>query len=413
MPKQWRLLLLLVFCTPPAFAQQSAFSYDSQVYKPQIKTVQAYNTQKEQSLPVITLNAKEQLLFTFDDLEGGSKNYAYVVEHCTSDWKPSGLSTLDYVTSFAGDRLQEYEYASGTLQNYTHYRLQLPNEQVQFKLSGNYLLKVYEDGKQKVPVISQRFYVVDNLVGLTIDVTPAPDVKQRNTHQKVNFSIATNRLRIQNPNTDLKTVVMQNGNPLTASYNSKPSFIKPDLIQYNDLKTNVFEAGNEFRKLDLRNLRAAQNKVQDRSRNEQKYTTQFDENGNFYIRNLEGRLAETESDYIKVDVQFDAPGPLEPGDIYIIGRFNNYMLNDQSKLTYSTSLKAYQANLFLKQGLYDYQYVFKNRQTGKVDQTLLEGNYFETANAYQVFVYYRKPGGRWDELVGYLSTQTDTLPPKQ
>jgi hypothetical protein len=413
MPKQWRLLILMVFYSAPAFAQQSAFVNDNRVYQPQIKTVQAYNTQKEQSLPVITLQSTEQLLFTFDDLEGGTKSYAYVVEHCTADWKPSGLSTLDYVTSFAGDRLQDYEYAEGTRQNYTHYRLSLPNEQVQFKISGNYILKVFIEGRLKTPVISQRFYVVENLAGIQIDVIPAPDVNQRATHQKVNFSLTTNRLRVQNPYTDLKTVVMQNGNPYTAIYNSKASFVKPNLIQYNDIKTHVFAGGNEFRKLDLRNLRAPESNVRDYTRNDQKYTTQFDENGNFYIRNLEGRPAATESDYMKVDLLLEAPETAQNGDVFITGRFNNYSLNEQSKLQYNPQLKGYQGSLFLKQGLYDYLYAYKNRESDAVDYKLMEGSFFETANAYQVFVYYRKPGGRWDELVGYLSTQTDTLPPKQ
>jgi hypothetical protein len=413
MPIQWRLLISMVFGITPAFAQQSAFVNDNQVYQPQIKTVQAYNTQKEQSLPVITLQSAEQLLFTFDDLDGGSKSYAYVVEHCTADWKPSGLSTLDYVVSFAGDRLQDYEYAAGTRQNYTHYSLSLPNEQVQFKISGNYILKVYIEGREKTPVVSQRFYVVENLAGIQIDVVPAPDVTQRDTHQKVNFSVSTNRLRIQNPYTDLKMVVMQNGNPYTATNNSKASFVKPNLIQYNDIKSNIFEGGNEFRKIDLRNLRAPEINIHDQSRNEQKYTTLFDENGNFYIRNLDNRPPATESDYFKVALLLDAPGALQNGDVYIIGRFNQYRPDEKSKLQYNPQLKGYEANLYLKQGLYDYLYIYKNRATGALDQHLLEGSFFETTHAYQVFVYFRKPGGRWDELVGYLSTQTDTLPPKQ
>lgn len=398
---------------PRAFAQQSALVNDNQVYQPDIKTVQAYNTQKEQSLPVITLQSAEQLLFTFDDLEGGSKSYAYVVEHCTADWKPSGLSTLDYVTSFNGDRLQDYEYAAGTRQNYTHYRLNLPNEQVQFKISGNYILKVYIEGRQKTPVITQRFYVVENLAGIQIDVIPAPDVNQRATHQKVNFSVNTSRLRVQNPYTDIKTVVMQNGNPYLATYNSKASFVKPNLIQYNDIKTNVFAGGNEFRKLDLRNLRAPENNIQDLTRNDQKFATQFDENGNFYIRNLENRPPNTESDYMKVDLLLKAPEALKNGEVYISGRFNNYLPNEQSKLHYNAALKGYQGSLYLKQGLYDYLYVYKDKESGAISHQLFEGSFYETDNAYQVFVYYRKPGGRWDELVGYLSTQTDTLPPKQ
>jgi hypothetical protein len=37
----------------------------------------------------------------------------------------------------------------------------------------------------------------------------------------------------------------------------------------------------------------------------------------------------------------------------------------------------------------------------KVDDVIFDGSYFETENNYQIFFYYRKPGSRWQELIGY------------
>nr|WP_068893110.1 DUF5103 domain-containing protein [Pedobacter panaciterrae] len=412
------LFFLLLLTIQIAVAQNQQFVYENKVYQPQIKTVQCYNSQKEQSLPVIALKSNERLVFSFDDLNAGSKNYWYTVEHCTSDWKSSRLSTIDYLESLSEDRINDYKYSFGTIQKYTHYQLTLPNTQIRPKISGNYLLKVYEEGNQQKPVISQQFYVVDNVVNIGVDVVASSQVPLRFSNQKVNFTIL-HQMPIQNPYTDLKAIVMQNGNPQTAVVNTKPNFIKPGSLVYNEMNSNDFPAGNEFRKFDIRSLRYKGDNVQDIIKdtaisvilfqdintNKAKYSNLIDENGSFFIRNKEGSDDPTEGDYANVMFTLNAIPPTPNGDVYVVGRFNNYVLNEASKLSFEPTRKRFYRNIQLKQGLYDYKYVWLNKDTGKIDQTIFEGSFFETLNAYQVFAYYKKPGMRWEELIGYANIE--------
>jgi hypothetical protein len=67
---------------------------------------------------------------------------------------------------------------------------------------------------------------------------------------------------------------------------------------------------------------------------------------------------------------------------------------------YDTNNNKYLNSLLLKQGVYDYTYVWIDKD-GKADDFALEGSYFETENDYQLLVYYRPSGARWEELVGY------------
>ncbi|RZL02454.1 MAG: DUF5103 domain-containing protein, partial [Pedobacter sp.] len=379
--------------------------------------VECYNSKKEQSPPVIALNG-EQLIFSFDDLGPANQDYSYTIEHCTSDWKPSRINTLDYLKSFSEDRLIDYRISFNTIQKYTHYELKLPNDQIAPKIAGNYLLKVYEDGNMQKPVISQRIYITNNTVNVGTEIVPSSQVPDRQRNQKVNFTIF-HSMPIANPYLDLKAVVMQNFDPLTSKLNTKPSFIRQGSLVYNDLTTNDFAGLSEYRKFDFRSLkfkgegvseiyRDSVNSVvlyRDQVNKTPRYTNQFDENGSFFIRNNDGRDNRTEADYASVFFSLNSMPPYPDGSLYVVGRFNNYSLNNENRLNYVEDRKTFFGSLLLKQGLYDYRYVWVGAD-GKVYPAEFEGSYFETENTYQVLVYYKRPGARWEELVGYTNVNS-------
>lgn len=412
------LSLLLITLNLKSFSQTTAaFSNENKIYQPNIKTVLCFNSNQEQSLPLIQLANTESLTFAFDDLLGGTKNYWYTITHCTSDWKTSPISTMDYLASFSEDRIINYRYSTNTTRKFTHYELSLPNAQIQPKISGNYILKVYLDNDVNKPVISQRFYVLENQVAVGAEVTNALQVADRNSAQKINFTINYN-LQIANPYQDIKAVVMQNFNYNTAKINTKPAFIKPNQLIYNDINDNIFGGGNEFRKFDTRTLRYKADNVKDiyrdskeinlmlfpdPPRNLSAFANQFDENGNFFIRNSDGQDEKIDADYMNVLFTLKATAPSEKGAAYVIGRFNNYTLSEDNKLIYDPTNKQFYNNLILKQGLYDYEYVWFDQTKNTLETNPFEGDFFQTENTYQIFVYYHRPGARWDTLVGYTN----------
>ncbi len=389
-------------------------------YRPEIKSIRCYNSVQEGSFPVITLGSAEQWQLAFDDLSSNPRQYYYTLQHCEADWSPSNISPVEYLQGFTEDHILNYSYSTATLQKYIHYEVKLPNRNLSPKVSGNYLLKVYEDGDQSRLLFTRRVYVVSPRVNVLAQAVPSNNILLRPANQKINFQLDYGNLPVQNPYTDIQAVLMQNARPETAITNAQPYQIRGNQLFYTDLNTNDFPGGNEFRLLDLRSLKLNSQQVfkiyrdtantailiNDYPRNQPAYVFQYDDNGNYFIRNQDGSNPATDADYVHVYFTLLANRTNQQGDVYIVGKFNNYQLNENSKLEYDAARNRFSTNLFLKQGIIDYQYVWVDKATRKPDYTLLEGSHFETGNDYQLLIYYHPPGSRFTELAGYRQINT-------
>ncbi|MES2278029.1 MAG: DUF5103 domain-containing protein [Bacteroidota bacterium] len=412
--KRYLQILFFFLVTLKATAQQ-AMVYDDKVYRPEIKSVEFYALGKEGSFPIINLRTNEQVMLSFDDLRGDSRSYSYTIEHCDAQWQSSNLSPTEYLQSFTDDRLRDYRYSTGTRQKYVHYELTLPNQSIAPKIAGNYLLKVYDDGDPAHPILTRRLYVVGSKVSIAAEIIASQNTSLRETNQKINFQLDYGSLNVQNPYNDIRTFIMQNARTPTGIMNTKPAYVRGSQLIYNDVSTNDFPGGNEFRHFDTRSLRVNSDRIDrvyrdtantvmlltDHLRDKPNYTFQYDNNGKYFIGNQDGRDPRTDADYAHIYFNLAANKTDKDGAAYVVGQFNNYQLSADNKMDFDNTSGRFYTSLFLKQGVYDYAYVWVSAATHKPDDTLLEGSHFETENDYQLLVYYRPVGARWDELVGY------------
>ncbi len=406
--------LLLVACTPLAVPTSSTQSLDilsDGVFRTGIKTVQLYpdrNDVTDVLLPATIPQNQQGLMLNFDDLTTSYRSYTAKITHCNADWSKSTLSNLDFLTEFNSFPITQYAFSSDTHIPYIHYWFEVPA----VKLSGNYVLTVYQD--DGTPVFSKRFMVFGRQVQFSL-LTDLSGASQLNNKQGISLRLSYPQLAVFNAATQFEVCIRQNQRWDNMIQNLPATFFRETQkeieYQVND-EAYMHDGGNEYRFFDLRSIiNPGQNvshveqkskpyrafMAKDRSREGDRYSQYLDFNGNFVIQNYDNTLQYSEN-YIKANFTLTAPKPVN-GKVFINGRFIDNAFSKETEMLYDSARREYRQELLVKQGWYNYQYIVKG---GATAPNLIEGNHFETENLYEVMVYFKSLQPRADLLVGYL-----------
>ena len=383
----------LVEKTPPEYIKTIIFKTDAN---------------DKNQFPIVRRN--ESFSLQFDDIIGNEETYYYQLTHCNADWTPSQLLKSEYLKGIDGQPIQPEANSYGTLQTYSHYRVTFPNELTQPTLAGNYMLSITDS--YGTELFSRRFILYTPLVAVPTEVKRARDMKYYDTSQVVQFSIQQRDLRLENPQEAVKVAILQNFRWDRAITSVKPQYvIGNDLVYKYDRETS-FEGGNEYYYFDSKDLLvAAQGVVRlqrsklinsflkvNTPRANHLYTYYPDINGDFLIKTLHGANYATEADYTWVHFALQGTSELWNKEVYVYGKFSNYELLNDYKLTYDPDDGLFKGKVLLKQGFYNYK--FATKQGNKVDYDEIGGNFYQTENTYLVIVYYRQPGNLYDEVIG-------------
>ncbi|MGZ5243622.1 MAG: type IX secretion system plug protein [Bacteroidia bacterium] len=384
-----------------------------------IRTVQFHKAGLPNSYPIVDIATNEQLTLKFDILGAGqARNMQYTFVHCDANWNRSNILQSDYIDGLFQDIISSYSFSTSTYTKYTHYRLDFPSINTRPKISGNYMLIVYENDIEQ-PLLARKFYVYERQVSVTAEVKRASYAKYRDTHQEIDFTINTMDLTPLDAYNDIKVVLKKNWNSITDITDLKPTYVHDKGLVYNYEEGNLFEAGNEYRAFDTRDVRFNGTGIKtfvldslyhavlftDQDRSYKTYSTYIDQNGNYTVTTRRGTDASTDADY--VDVRFKLkPSYTEEQKTYIYGALTNWQIDERFRMNYRSG-DGYSCNVLLKQGYYDYEYVAVNAN-GEFVPAVFEGNHWETENNYSIFVYYKPRNQLGDRLVGVYLLNTTT-----
>ncbi len=407
------------------YYDQAFFRYEDFIYDASIASVLFHRNGFELSGPIMQFNSDEQLRLSFDQLDHDYQLWQYTVIHCDALWNPTDLWQNEYIAGFTEGYIRDYAYSFNTLQEYTHYELIFPNNEFQFTLPGNYLLKVYPDGDADHPIITRRFMVVDQRVTIEALIKQSSVVDQYFTHQEVQFSILNPSYPILDPR-ELKVVILQNDRWDNAIWGLEPLMLRHNEIDYHYTDgRNAFEGGNEFRYFDIKSLRYHSERIAaiehrrdgyfvkllpDAVRASKPYITYGDINGKHLIQTEDAPDVSIEGEYVWVDFFLPYQTPFTDGGVYIMGDLTYWQFSalanapqaafGKAQMKYNFARQGYEARLYLKQGYYNYLYAFLPNGSTKADLSRLEGTHYQTRNRYTILVYYREQGTRFDRLIG-------------
>lgn len=367
--------------------------------------------------PVLMMNSDDRLVVNFDYLDYDVHYLRYSVTHCNADWKPSQLVESEYVSGFNYADIDDYAPSEATYVHYYNYQFLLPNADMEFLVSGNYLLTVYEQDDPSKLLFQTRFSVCEGKVSVLPQVTSRTDIEYNNRFQQVSFDIRYKPNQIKDPYSEFTCYVSQNSREDNAVMVNRPTRVGVDHVTYEHNRDLIFAAGNEFRRFETVSAHNINMGVQsiryyepmyhatlreDEPRNEIQYLYDKTQFGRFTIRNAEAFDENIlEADYMITHFTLNTDGKLNGGNVFLYGEFLNGYPASQAMMKYDSGSGCYTADLLLKQGAYNYMYLWVPDGTSVGQTSRIEGDHYETVNEYLVKVYDRPMGERYDHLVGY------------
>ena len=406
------LVLFLCIVVLSAWGQRIA----EQVNSVDLKTVQLYKKGWELSQPVIALGSDDRLVLSFDEIGDASKNYNYTIVHCSSNWEVSNLMPSEFLQGFPHTPIDDYRFSMNTTFSYVHYEAEFPNEDLKILLSGNYIIKVYEEFNDQQPVMVKQFMVVEPLVVIDAGVKYPVDPMVRKTHQQLDLRILHPQLVINNPAQQIRMVVKQNGRDDNQVTDVNPDYIRPNELVYDQPRALLFESGHQYRWLDIRSTLFLSEQVHsvnfsapyyhvelfpDAARSRNPFFYKEDSNGQFVVSVREYDDASIEADYLFVHFSLPVEQQFLDGHIYVLGGLNNNELTANNKMVYNDQTKAYELSLLLKQGFYNYLYAFVPYNGSSPSLSVIEGSFAEAENDYHIYVYFKSTSDYYERLVGY------------
>lgn len=385
------------------------------IFAPSFSSLQVEVEGAPMEPPIIYLNTNDRITIKFDERADDMRYMRYEVISCDSDWKPSQLVESEYIDGFNDGHVTDYELSSLTPTNYVHYTIRIPNDELRITRPGNYLLRIFDEDDRDTTLLQARFYVVSPAVGINAAVTSRTDIDTNHAHQQLIVNVNTDKVKdVENYFNEFKLVAIQSGRTDNQVMLSRPSRIDGHTLVYDHSRPLIFPAGNEYRRFETVADKYPGMGVDhivwedpyphyvlyaDESRRHEPYLYDQTQFGRYTIRNDAAYDSDSQAKYTIVHFTLKEPKRLD-GDYYIEGDLTGRRFSPDSRMIYNPDTEAYEASLLLKQGSYNYQYLFLPTGTHKGLTQTVEGDKYETVNQYTILVYHRGPMDRADSLIG-------------
>jgi len=374
-----------------------------------VRTVQLYRGDDEQSLPVFSLNGGAPLTLEFDLMAEEGRPLSIYFQHADRHWRRD-LTASQTLESFQDDRLLEYRSSRGTQVPYVHYKYRLPNDDIRFRISGNYILRVTERGRRDSVLFEHPFFVAEEEGRLQLGAQPLTISGQRVPSLQP-VARYTPPSSVQGDPFGHTVCFIRNGRLTDTRCEERPLLVQQPELEFELGRERAYAPITANYELDLSDLRATSEIVQvDRTQSppqaqlEPDYA-RFGEgrgrtmgNGQPIVRGaLPSQLnPEVSAEYVETTFAF-VPSGERPytSPLLVTGNFNGLNSGRSTRMDWNSSRGQYEGTVLLKQGRYQYFYSTDDptyRKQVLASQPRITGTYL-------AFVYYRDASLNTDRLL--------------
>lgn len=382
-----------------------------------VRTIQLYRDGQERQLPILALrSASESLTLEFDLMVPNGRPLSIYFYHADRDWRRD-LSPAEYLASFQHDDLIDYIPSRSTEVPYTHYVYQFPNDDIDFRVSGNYILRITEQGQRNRVLFERPFFVTEEAGPLQLGIQ---DVIVSGQRQPSDQPIArfTPPPDLQGDPFQYDVCFVRNGQLEAARCTDRPRLAEQPLLEFDLLRERAFAPAMADYFLDMANLNLG-NSIEriDRAVSPFHVILKPDYarfSGTPLAPLLEGQIVvqdvvrdvanpDIEAEYVRARFSFVPPDeqPLG-GEVVVAGSFSDGRYGDDYRMQWVSKRSRYEGEVLLKQGHYEYYYGSDDPALQKV----LRETFIRTRDRYTAFVYYSDVRLQTDRLLAVQGVRT-------
>lgn len=391
----------------PNSSLEGTFALPQQKAPPNdIQSIQLHPQKRPGQAPVINLDSQQKLVLSFDYLGSESRQFRVEVSHRGQEWEPSPIGPSTYLDSFFQTYIQESKASFTQNPSYHHVEYEFPNDQLLPVVSGNYLLEIYSYNGGEL-LFSLPFFITENKGGIQTRVERL--FAQRDDGRPIDqlFSTYSYPNFVEYPQFDLSMSFVQNqfwGRMQKAGFLDT---ITPGKLQGHLERSNAFVGNYEFKFLDLRTFDVDGQEILEYQPGVtppkiilRRDVQDLDTNPRFpsAAANLGLPVDERGSNYAQVEFSLDTDSSIPlSSDIYIVGHFNNWMINNLNKMQFDSTDQMWKGRAFIKQGEYGYKYVLVDNNS--VNDLALDQSFLSAEQEYLTLIYFKDPDQNFDRLL--------------
>lgn len=380
-----------------------------------VRTVQLYREPEEGAQPILPLGGGQQLTLAFDLVEARGRPLSVYFYHADRSWRRD-LSPIEYLDGFQSDNLLDYTSSRGTDVPYVHYRYRFPNDEVGFRVSGNYVVRVTEQGREDEVLVERAFFVTEQVGALVVGLENVM-VSGQGLPSELPEARYTPPSSLSGNPFDYATCFVRNGAYAESRCTDDPRLIRQPTMAFDLNRSRAFAPTAAPYVLDLSSLQVGGDvEANDRSVTPPRVVLEPDYAafpgagtdsllaGQVLVDAVVRDVAEpaTEAQYATVRFSF-VPPEEEPlyGDLWLLGTFGPAATVPADTLRWVPARSRYEGEVLVKQGRYEYHYDAPDPALRGLVQRALP----RLDSRYHAFVYYRDVTLGTDRLLAVGGTR--------